>query len=84
MDIPRGARFVRENAIIMDLRWRVEDHEVDLILSDGDDGIRFVIGLPYDKQIEIDEDTPERQARLDLARKIVQNPTSHVRLGDLI
>lgn len=67
MDVPRGARLVEHDGIIADVRWRVEERRVALVLDDG----RIVDDLPYDVKVEIDEDKPERQTRLTFARTIL-------------
>jgi hypothetical protein len=71
MDAPRGARLVSEDAIILDKQWRVDDREVDFVLSDGEGGLRFVVGLPFNEHVLIDEDTLARQAQLAFARGLL-------------
>lgn len=67
-DIPRGALLVSEDLIVADVA--VWQHDEGPIVAVCNAGMRTVLLEPAE-QVEIDEDTPERRARLDFARSLV-------------
>jgi hypothetical protein len=74
MDMPRGARIVRDGIIIEDLKLLTEgksENEPAGVYVTGDDGCTRIYALH--EILLIDEDTPQRRARLAFAQDILSN-----------
>lgn len=69
LDVPRGARIVREGIIVVDVAlWRAEGG-VPVVAVLGDDEMTRLYA--HDEKIEVEEDTAARRARLEFAEKIL-------------